>query len=231
MGGNFYYSDRKHAGQVLGEIIAEKKIERPVLLALPRGGVPLAKEISQILHIPFDVLIVRKIGAPYNPEYGIGALSEDLIPLMQAGEFVPLENLDDDVLDVISEEKKELRRRIRLYRGDRKLPELKNRNVILIDDGLATGITAAAGARYLKQLGAQSIFLAVPVGPKQVHDFLTKYVDEIICPYRPPRFSSVGEWYKTFEQVSDDQVISDLNAIYPKQQLRDLYKDERDTFF
>ena len=231
MGGNFHYSDRKHAGQVLGEIIAEKKIERPVLLALPRGGVPLAKEISQILHIPFDVLIVRKIGAPYNPEYGIGALSEDLIPLMQAGEFVPLDHLDDDVLDIISEEKKELHRRVSLYRGDRKLPVLKNRNVILIDDGLATGITAAAAARYLKQLGSKMIYLAVPVGPKQVHDFVTKYVDEIICPYRPPRFSSVGEWYKTFEQVSDDLVISDLNAIYPKQHLRDFLKDERDTFF
>jgi putative phosphoribosyl transferase len=231
MGGNFHYSDRKHAGQVLGEIIAEKNIERPILLALPRGGVPLAKEISQILHIPFDVLIVRKIGAPYNPEYGIGALSEDLIPLMQAGEFVPLDHLDDDVLDIISEEKKELHRRVSLYRGDRKLPVFKNRNVILIDDGLATGITAAAAARYLKQLGSKMIYLAVPVGPKQVHDFVTKYVDEIICPYRPPRFSSVGEWYKTFEQVSDDQVISDLNAIYPKQHLRDFLKDERDTFF
>ena len=230
MGGDFYYNDRKHAGIVLGEIILEKNIESPVLLALPRGGVPVAKEVSHILQLPFDVLVVRKIGAPFNPEYGIGAMSEDLNPLMQAGEFIPLEHLDDDVIDIIADEKKELLRRIKLFRGDRKLPDLKNRNVILIDDGLATGITAAAAARYLKLLGAKLIYLAVPVGPRHYHELLSKYVNEIICPYKPSHFTAVGEWYKEFYQLSDEQVISDLRSIFPDQHFGELKNDERDTF-
>jgi putative phosphoribosyl transferase len=221
MGGDFKYRHRAHAGQVLGEMILEKKILDPILLALPRGGVPVASEISSLLHIPFDVLLVRKIGAPFNPEYGIGAITEDLNPLMQAGEFIPVEHLDDDVLDIIADEKKELLRRTKLYRGNRKLPQVKNRNVLLVDDGLATGITAAAAGRYLKQLGAKSVILVVPVGPRHYHEFLTKYVDEIICPFKPLHFSSVGEWYMEFSQVSDQEVIRYLHHLYHDQQMTD----------
>ncbi len=219
MGGDFKYRHRAHAGQVLGEIILEKRILDPIILALPRGGVPVAAEISSLLHIPFDVLIVRKIGAPFNPEYGIGAISEDLNPLMQAGEFIPVEHLDDDVLDIIADEKKELLRRTKLYRGERKLPQVKNRNVLVVDDGLATGITAAAAGRFLKQLGAKSVILGVPVGPSLYHEYVTKYVDEIICPLKPRHFSSVGEWYMEFGQVSDEEVIRYLHHLYHDQQM------------
>jgi putative phosphoribosyl transferase len=212
----FTYSDRSHAGKVLAENLLQRKLDDPVILALPRGGVPVAHEIAEALHLPMDVLIARKIGAPFNPEYGIGAISEDLNPVFNAGELLSLEDLEDEVKVVIEKEKVELKRRVILYRGTRRLPDLTNRTVVLVDDGLATGVTAAAASRYLKMKGAKEIILAVPVGPRTVSDLLERDIDEVICPYRPANFTAIGLWYQQFNQVSDHEVLSILRHYHPE---------------
>ena len=211
----FRYSDRHHAGKILSEILLERHLIDPVILALPRGGVPVANIIADTLRVPLDVLIVRKIGAPFNPEYGIGAMCEDLNPLFNAGELLPFEDLEDSVIKIVQEEKAELKRRIQHYRGGRDLPDVRNKNVILVDDGLATGVSAAAAGRFLKAKGAKRIFLAVPVGPQTVSDLLKANIDEIICPYKPTEFHAIGSWYVNFEQVSDEEVMSVLRHYHP----------------
>lgn len=223
--GNFLYRDRLHAGKVLSEIILKRELINPIILALPRGGVPIGMQIAEVLKAPLDVLIVRKIGAPFNPEYGIGAISEDLIPLMSAESLVNEEHLEEEVKEIIENEKKELIRRIQLYRGDRKLPEFQNRTVILVDDGIATGVTAAAAGKFLKSQGAKEVILAVPVGPRTLGPLVRRNVDEIICPYTPAGFSGVGSWYQDFRQVSDEEVVYILNHFYPSssKQFRDIH--------
>ena len=210
------YKDRQHAGRVLAQVLEQRKILNPVILALPRGGVPVADLIAQKLQVPLDVLIVRKIGAPFNPEYGIGALSEDLDPLFNAGELLPFEDLEEEVKEIVEAEKKELSRRIHLYRGERSLPEIKNQTVILVDDGLATGVSAAAAGRFLKKKGAQKIYLAVPVGPHHPSKLLRDNIDEIICPYQPLNLTAIGLWYEEFNQVSDAEVMTILSHYHPE---------------
>lgn len=212
----FRYSNRQEAGKILAEILKEKEIVNPVLLALPRGGVPVAAEIAKDFQLSFDVLNVRKIGAPFNPEYGIGAMCEDLNPLFNAGELLPLEDIQDEVKAIVQAEKDELKRRIKKYRGKRALPDIKNRNVIIVDDGLATGVTAAAAGRYLKIMGARKVYLAIPVGPAHDGELLRENIDEVICPYRLSLFSSIGQWYKEFNQVTDAEVLSLLHRYHPE---------------
>ena len=214
--GNFLYRDRAHAGKVLAEILVKRELINPIILALPRGGVPIGMQIAEVLKVPLDVLIVRKIGAPFNPEYGIGAITEDFIPLMSAESLIDEEHLEEEVIAIIENEKQELIRRIQLYRGDRKLLEFKNRTIVLVDDGIATGVTAAAAGKFLKSQGAKEVILAVPVGPKTLGPLVRRNVDEIICPYTPAGFSGVGNWYQDFRQVSDEEVVYILNHFYPK---------------
>jgi putative phosphoribosyl transferase len=220
--GDFLFNDRAHAGQVLSEHLLKYELLNPFILALPRGGVPVAHEISRILRVPMDVLIVRKIGAPFNPEYGIGAISENLVPFINAEAFLPEEHIEQEVKDVIEHEKAEVLRRIKLYRGDRKLPDFKNRTVLLVDDGLATGVTAAAAGKYLRLKDAKKIILAVPVGPSEINVFVKENMDEIICPYRPSGFSGISHWYRDFRQVTDREVLTILSQSYPEQNDRRL---------
>lgn len=214
MSSTFAYNNRSHAGKVLADIVVEHQIEDPIILALPRGGVPIAKEIAEKLKVPLDVLMVRKIGSPFNPEYGIGALSEDLIPLFNAGEFLHWDDLESEVKEIIEDERGELRRRVKLYRGDRTLPDVRNKNVILVDDGLATGVTAAAAASFIKTKKPSKVILAVPVGPQRISEIVRVNVDEIICPYTPPNLSGIGLWYHDFNQVSDQEVLMILRSYH-----------------
>jgi predicted phosphoribosyltransferase len=215
--GNFLFNDRTHAGQVLSEHLLKYELVNPFILALPRGGVPVAHEISRILRVPMDVLIVRKIGAPFNPEYGIGAISENLIPFMNAEAFLPEDHIEQEVKEIIENEKTEVLRRIKLYRGERKLPDFKNLTILLVDDGLATGVTAAAAGKYLRLKEAKRIILAVPVGPRDISIFVRENMDEIICPYTPSGFSGISNWYRDFRQVTDDEVLNILYQTYPEQ--------------
>lgn len=213
--GEFIYNDRAHAGKVLAEYLMNQELHSPFILALPRGGLPVADEVAHLIKAPMDVLVVRKIGAPFNPEYGIGAMCEDLIPLMSAESFFPTNHMEEDVKATIQKEKKELVRRIQLFRHGRSLPDFKSRTVIVVDDGIATGVTAASAGKYLKSIGAKEVILAVPVGPRHLSELVRNNFNEIICPYTPSGFSGVGNWYRDFRQVSDEEVIAVLNKYYP----------------
>lgn len=204
----FIYHNRKHAGEVLAKCLRGRDLGEFMMLALPRGGVPIAHEISLTLCIPFHVLVVRKIGHPESREFGIGALVEEDNAYLTND----INYSDPRVLEVINEERKELKRRIEEYRYGRSLPEVKNREILLVDDGLATGVTATAGAKYLKAKGARRVVLAVPVGPPEVSGQLGRFVDEIICPERPQGFTSVGRWYEDFDEVTDEEVLQILSA-------------------
>lgn len=205
-GGRF--ADRSEAGALLAEHLRSRTFYDPLILALPRGGVPVAYEVARRLGIPMEVLVARKIGAPGNREYAIGAIVE--------GGFHHLNHAAIDshhidaarVVSAIETEQKELRRRIALYRLDLPLPRVKGRDVILIDDGIATGETARVACRLLADRGARRIILAVPVcsARRSAHDDFPE-ANELIALYRPADFRSVGRYYVRFNPVSDDAVI------------------------
>lgn len=201
------FKDRRHAGKTLAQHIQLTDLEKmnTIVLALPRGGVPIAFEVAQALNCPLDVLVVRKIGHPRNSEYGIGAITEDgsywLDPEASVSHITSL------VVDsIIAKEKKELERRIAMYR-DHDLPSLLGQNVVLVDDGLATGVTAKVASRYLRSLGAKKIILAVPVCAADSAKKIRQEVDQLICINEPRYFLGVGEFYLRFDQTSDEEVL------------------------
>lgn len=201
------FEDRRHAGKTLAEHIRLTEDEKfnTIVLGLPRGGVPIAFEVAQALNCPLDVLIVRKIGHPRNNEYGIGAMTEDgsywLDPEASVSHITSL------VIDsIIAKERKELERRIATYR-DHPLPNLKGKNIVLVDDGLATGVTAKVAARYLKSLGAGKIILAVPVCAADSAKKLRKEIDQVICVNEPEYLLGLSSFYKKFDQTTDEEVL------------------------
>jgi putative phosphoribosyl transferase len=216
----YQFRDRIEAGKKLAEELDSLHLRNPLVLALPRGGLPIAREVAIRLHAPLEVLIVRKIGAPYNPEYGIGAMCEDFHPLFNPAAMLSEEYYKEEIERIVADEKLELQRRINNYRGRRPLPRMVGKTVILIDDGVATGMTAAAAAKFLKNVGAEQVIIAAPVCPKGNDPLLEKYSDQIICLQRPPIFSSVGQWYLNFDQVSDAEVMNILEEFHPSQDER-----------
>jgi predicted phosphoribosyltransferase len=201
------YLNRKQAGGMLASKLAPYARKPNVLvLALPRGGVPVAFEVAKALHAPLDVFLVRKLGVPGQEELAMGAIAsggiqvinEDVVRMLH----IPLPIIED----VASKELRELERRERLYRDDRPLPTIQNRIVILIDDGLATGATMRAAAHALRLQHPARLVIAVPVAPPQSCDALRAEVDEMIVPLTPEFFRGVGWWYEDFSQVSDKEV-------------------------
>lgn len=208
------FKNRVEAGRKLGETLLKKKFSDPVVLALPRGGVPVADEVSKTLGTSLDVIVARRIGAPYHAEYGIGALSEDEKPLFNQEALSFFDINGPEVKSVIEAEKKELKRRVSRYRHDRSLGSLKGKSIILVDDGLATGVTAAAVGKFLRKLEPQRIVLAVPVCPGDPGPLVQEYFDEIICLHRPDNLRAVGLWYDDFDQVEDGEVIKILDKYW-----------------
>jgi predicted phosphoribosyltransferase len=202
------FRDRRDAGEVLATRL-EHWWQRPglLVLALPRGGVPVADEVARALEAPLDVLVVRKLGAPWHPEFAIGALASGGICILQP-EADAMSNAD--IERMVRKEQAELARRERLYRGDRPAPTLAGRDVILVDDGLATGATMLAAAQAARAQHAAAVCVAVPVGAASSCAALAEVADEVVCVETPEPFRAVSLWYDHFPQTSDDEVRSIL---------------------
>ncbi|MFI5662638.1 phosphoribosyltransferase [Streptomyces sp. NPDC051684] len=216
------FRDRTHAGEELALRLLEwadsSELVDPVVLALPRGGVPVAAPVAHALHAPLDVLVARKIGVPSRRETAIGAVVGEEPPLFDrvALELLGLSEggLDSDV----AEARNELHRRTHLYRSGRPEPPVEGRTVILVDDGLATGLTATAALFSLRRRGPAGLVLAAPVGSPQTVADLRGHTGDVICLDQPADFSSVSEGFDRFPQVSDTEVISVLNTFRSAEQ-------------
>jgi putative phosphoribosyl transferase len=201
------FMDRRDAGRRLADVLERFHDDEPLVIALPRGGVPVGFEVAKALAAPLDILLVRKLGAPFNPEYGIGAIAEGGVRFVRA-EDVELIGISDEELDaLIARESAELERRQRLYRGEREPAPVEGRTVILVDDGIATGGTAIAAGQALKSRGAAKVVLAVPVAPPGTEERLAGEFDEVVCLEQPHGFFGIGQFYVDFGQVGDDEVI------------------------
>jgi predicted phosphoribosyltransferase len=203
------FADRREAGRELGRLLTRAvQPGEAIVLALPRGGVPVAYEIARALDIPLDVFLVRKLGTPGHPELAMGAIASGGIRVVNE-DVVQALNVPQRQIDAVAEqEQRELERRDAAYRQGRSVPELTNRTVILVDDGLATGSTMKAAVQAVKQQQPKRIIVAVPVGALETCRMLGDMADEVICARTPQPFSAVGQWYRDFTQTSDDEVMS-----------------------
>jgi putative phosphoribosyl transferase len=207
------YRDRQAAGRALADSLAQYKGRAGVIvLALPRGGVPVAAEVARALGAPLDVLNVRKLGMPWQPEYAAGAIAGGGVLVLNPAARADAPALEKLLEPVIEEERRELARRERVYRRNRPPLELRGRSVILVDDGIATGSTMEAAAMAARALGAKEVVIAVPVAPPGTVAKLAGYADRIECPQQPAGFMAVGQFYVEFPQLSDEEVVEQLAA-------------------
>jgi predicted phosphoribosyltransferase len=207
------FEDRVDAGRQLAERLAPYAEERPVVFALPRGGVPVGAEVSRSLGAPLEVIVSRKLGAPGQPEFGIGAVAPSGVRVLNERAVRAL-GIEEDYLEMISaRELAEAERRLKLFRGDRPYPDLERRTAILVDDGLATGVTARAALLALRRMNPRRLVLAVPVCALQTAELLRPEADDLICLLAPDNLEAVGLWYRNFEQTSDEEVVRLLEEI------------------
>jgi putative phosphoribosyl transferase len=200
------YEDRRHAGRVLAQALQQFKDRAPVVLALPRGGVPVAHEVARALHAPLDVFIVRKLGVPGHRELAMGAIASGGVRALN-DDVIAMLRLPHTVIDAVArEEQIELERREHAYREGRPLVELSGRVVLLVDDGLATGSTMKAAVEAVRTHHPARVVVAVPVGSPDTCREFTEVADEIVCARAPEYFAAVGQWYRDFSQTSDEEV-------------------------
>jgi predicted phosphoribosyltransferase len=201
------YRNRTEAGRRLAAELGEYT-NRPdvVVLALPRGGVPVAYQVARVLSAPLDVFIVRKLGLPTHPELAMGAIASGGIRLIDEAAVRRFEVTDAQIAAVATAEERELERRERLYRSGRQLPDVAGKTVILVDDGLATGATMAAAAAAIRALEPAKLVVAVPVASPETCDAFRDITDDIVCAQTPEPFYAVGLWYEDFSQTSDEEV-------------------------
>jgi putative phosphoribosyl transferase len=208
------FLDRRAAGTMLGERLAHAVAlgdwaERTMVLALPRGGVAVAKQVATVLDVPMNVIVTRKIGYPRQPELGVGAIAEGLeTAVYDASLLARLSLSPADLAPVVAAEQAELTRRVQVYRGGRPLPRVAGWYVIVVDDGLATGVTARAALRSLRAAQAAYVVLAAPVAAPAAAGDMRAEADQVIILATPRRFRSVGQWYRSFGQLTDADVLA-----------------------
>ena len=209
------FKNRTEAGQLLAEALKAYAGRTDVLtLGLPRGGVPVAFEVAQALKAPLDLMLVRKLGVPGQEELAMGAIATGGIRILNQ-ELVEGLNISDAALEaVVNKEKRELERREHAYRGDRPAPEIRNRCIILIDDGVATGATMRAAVSALRQQQPMQIIIGTPVAPPDAVENLKQEANEVICLATPEGFSAIGHWYISFPQTSDEEVRALLDQAW-----------------
>lgn len=206
------FKNREEAGELLAqELVAFRNDPSGILLALPRGGVTVGYQLSLVLHLPLDVLITRKIGAPGNPEYALGAVSETGAVYWNQEALSGLSLSERDLAAAIQAQQTEVSRRVALYRQGRPFPNLKDRTVIIVDDGLATGATFFASVTSVRRAHPRRIIGAVPVGPRSTIQEARTLVDQLVVLEIPEPFYAVGNFYRDFEQVEDREVLQYLN--------------------
>lgn len=213
---NSLFKDRVDAGRQLAVALG-KTVPRDnaLILALPRGGVPVAHEVSEALKIPMDILLVRKLGVPGHEELAMGAIALGGVRVLNY-DIIDVLNIPEAVVNgVAAMENAELDRRNRLYRDDMPPPEVRGKNIILIDDGLATGATMHAAILALRSARAAFVTVAVPVGSAETCHRLAAEADRIVCPHQPEPFYGVGIWYEDFSQTEDDEVLALLHRGQP----------------
>jgi putative phosphoribosyl transferase len=201
-----FFTDRIDAGKRLASALKDFSGKNGVVLAIPRGGVVVGNMIAKALHLPLDVIIPRKIGAPENPELAIGAVAEDGTAILDNNLIKYLGVSKEYVKEETERQKQEIQRRLKLYRQDTSYPNVKGLDVIVVDDGIATGSTMKAALASVRNRGAASITVAVPVGPPSTIEELNTMADRVVCLYTPEFFQAIGEFYSDFSQTSDEEV-------------------------
>jgi putative phosphoribosyl transferase len=202
------FRDRHDAGRRLAALLEPIRGEQPVVVGVPRGGVPVAAEIARALGAPLDVAIVRKIGAPRNPEFAIGALAEGGVQVLSEETLRAIGLSRADLQMLLAQVEEELREQLRRYRGARQAIPLSGRTVILVDDGLATGRSALAAVESLRRRGAARVILAVPVAAPESANALRRHADEVVCVEAPAELWAVGMWYENFRPTTDEEVAA-----------------------
>ncbi len=213
------FRDRSDAGRRLAAVLARYKAERPVVLALPRGGVPVASEVAAVLEAPLDLILVRKIGHPSQPELAVGAVVDGARPVLVRNEDVIAQTgIDEEAFQSIARrELQEIERRRQIYLGDRKRAEVAHRLAIVVDDGIATGATTRAALRATRMRDPSKLVLAVPVAAPDTLKSLEGEADEIVCLEQPRTFVAVGLHYADFSEVTDEDVREALDTFPPRQ--------------
>jgi predicted phosphoribosyltransferase len=216
------FRDRQDAGRRLAAQLEKYRDRNPIVLGLPRGGVPVAFEIARELNAPLDVIVARKIGAPMQPELGIGAIAQGDVMVLDHDTIRHLGLSRDDIARAAQIEISEMRRRLEEYRGDAGLPDVSGRTVILVDDGLATGVTMIAALKAVRQGNPDRIVIAVPVCARETVRSIERMGVDVVCSSSPEIFRAVGIWYRNFTQTSDAEVIELLEEARGQVSLEDL---------
>lgn len=211
------YKDRRDAGMVLAQALQHyAKDNTAIVLALPRGGVPVAYEVAKALRLPLDIFIARKLGFPGHEEFAMGAIASGNTLFLNRALIEQARIPEDIINSVIEKEKQELARREKTYRNNRPFPDLRGKTVLLIDDGIATGFSLRAAIAGLKMLQPKRVVIAVPVAAADTLAELRGLVDEIVCPLQPANLQAVGLWYQNFSQTSDEEVMELLSNLHAR---------------